>query len=126
MRLKILLIINAVIGVLYGIAMLLFTAWGASLYGVTATPALILLARLLGAYMLGMGMLSWFIRNALASNTQVYILYAFFAIHVLGFVISLISVLEGTVNALGWSSVALYFLIAVGFAYFLFFKPRID
>lgn len=126
MRLKILLIINAVIGVLYGIAMLLFAAWGASLYGVTATPALILLARLLGAYMLGMGMLSWLIRNALASNTQIYILYVFLAIHVLGFVISLISVLEGTVNALGWSSVALYFLIAVGFAYFLFFKPRID
>jgi hypothetical protein len=31
--------------------------------------------------------------------------------------------LKGLVNSLGWSTVAIYLLLAIGFAYFHFTKP---
>ena len=31
--------------------------------------------------------------------------------------------LKGVVNSLGWSTVAIYLLLAIGFAYFQFTKP---
>jgi hypothetical protein len=126
MKLRILLITNAVIAALYGIVTLLFPAWLGSLYGFTATPALIFVARLVGVYLLASGILSWMIRDAPVSKTLTAVLYAFLAMDVLGFVISLINVLNGTVNAQGWLLVALYLLLGAGFAYFLFFTPKTD
>ena len=126
MKLKILLIINAVIAALYGIVLLLFPAWLGSLYGFTATPALIFVARLLGVYLLASGILSWMVRDAPVSRTLAAVLYAFLSMELLGFVISLLSVLNGTLNAQGWLLVALYLLLGAGFAYFLFFRPRTD
>jgi len=126
MRLKILLISNAVIAALYGIATLLFPAWLGSLYGFTATPELIFVARLLGVYLLAAGILSWMVRDASASKILMAVLYAFLSMDVLGFLISLIYVLGGTVNPQGWLLVVLYMLLGAGFAYFLFFTPKID
>jgi len=40
-----------------------------------------------------------------------------------GFVVALINQLSGLVNALGWSTVALYLLFALGYGYFQFKKP---
>jgi len=126
MRLKILLITNAVIAALYGIATLLFPAWLGSLYGFTATPELIFVARLLGVYLLAAGILSWMVRNASASKALTAVLYAFLTMDVLGLLISLIYVLNGTVNPQGWLLVVLYLLLGAGFAYFLFFTPKTD
>jgi len=39
------------------------------------------------------------------------------------FVLALMAQLKGVVNSLGWSTVAIYLLLALGFAYFHFAKP---
>jgi len=38
-------------------------------------------------------------------------------------VMAFIGQLAGIANALGWSTVAIYLLLALGFAYFQFMKP---
>jgi uncharacterized membrane protein len=126
MKLKILLITNAIIAALYGIATLLFPAQLGSLYGFTATPELNFVARLLGVYLLASGILSWMIRNAPVSQAQEAVLYAFLAMDVLGLLVTLIYLLNGTVNAQGWSLVAIYLLLGAGFAYFLFATPKTE
>jgi hypothetical protein len=40
----------------------------------------------------------------------------------IGFVVALIAQLGGVENELGWSTVAIYLLLAVGFGYFRFAK----
>jgi predicted membrane-bound spermidine synthase len=126
MKLRILLIINAIIAALYGIVILLIPAWLDSLYGFTVTPELNFVGRLLGGYLLAMGILSWLIRNAPDSQVRTAVLYAFLVMDVLGFVVTLIYLLNGTVNAQGWSLVAIFLLLSAGFIYFLFAKPKTE
>jgi hypothetical protein len=40
-----------------------------------------------------------------------------------GFVLALVGQLGNVVNALGWLTVAIYLLLALGFGYFQFVKP---
>lgn len=124
MKLKIILIINAVVAILYGLALLLFPVWMGALYGFTADEPLIFTARLLGVYLFATGVLSWLIRDAPASDTLKNVVLAFFSMDVLGLVVSLIAQLRGTLNAQGWSLVAIYLLLGIGFGYYLLAKPK--
>ncbi len=123
MRLRVLLIINAIVAIVYGIGLLLLPAQLGSLYGFTSSPPLIYVARLLGGYLFAVGLLSWLIKDAPASPIRTAIVFVFLAMDLLGFLISLVSQIDGTLNALGWSSVVIYLLLGLGFVYFLFVKP---
>lgn len=46
-----------------------------------------------------------------------------FVYSAVGLVVALYSQLAGMVNALGWSTVVLFLLFALGFGYFQFMKP---
>ena len=126
MRLRIFLIINAVTVSLYGIVLLILPAQMEALYGFEVSEPLTFAARLLGAYLLAFGILSWLIRNAAYSETRKAALYAFFTMDVLGLLVSLIYLLNGTLNAQGWFVAAIFLLLGLGFAYFLFIKPKAD
>jgi hypothetical protein len=42
---------------------------------------------------------------------------------VIGLIVSLMGTLSGVVNAVGWSAVLIYLVLAAGYAYFQFMKP---
>lgn len=65
----------------------------------------------------------WFARDAGESKARQAIVIALFVGDVLGFIVALLGQLSGVVNALGWSTVALYLLLALGYGYFQFVKP---
>jgi hypothetical protein len=68
--------------------------------------------------------LLWFARNAARSEIALRALVLAITIgDTLGFVITLLAQLGGLANALGWVTVALYLLLALGFGYFQFVKP---
>jgi ABC-type multidrug transport system permease subunit len=69
--------------------------------------------------MMGNLMLTWFARNSQESEARWAIILALFAYDAVGFVVSLIAVIAGVLNPLGWLIVALYLLLALGFGYFL-------
>jgi uncharacterized membrane protein len=126
MKLRILLITNAIVAALYGIVALLFPAWLGSLYGFKITDELNFVARLLGGYLLAAAILSWLVRNAAVSLAQTSAMYAFLVMDVLGCLVTLIYVLNGTLNAQGWPVFVIYLLLSVGFAYFLFATPKTE
>jgi hypothetical protein len=70
-----------------------------------------------------LGLLSWFVRKSGDSEAREAIILALFVGEALGFVVALYGQLSGVVNALGWSTVAVYLLLASGFGYFQFMKP---
>ena len=65
----------------------------------------------------------WFARDAGESKARRGIVIALFVGDVLGFIVALLGQLSGVLNALGWSTVALYLLFALGYGYFQFVKP---
>ena len=62
-------------------------------------------------------------RDLGASSALTGILWAGLVTNVIDVVLGLWSIFAGTVNGLGWVTVIICLLLALGFAYFLFVKP---
>jgi len=123
MTLRNLFVVNAVIALGFGASFVLAPALALSLYGVTVSAAGIVLARLMGAMLLGICVFTWFARDPEDSGARRGIVLGQFTHCAIGFIVSLLAQLAGLMNTLGWSLVAIYLLLALGYAYFLLVGP---
>ncbi len=80
-------------------------------------------AQLFGVSLVGFAFLTWSARNATDSDARKAIVLALFVSDGVGFIVALIGQFAGVVNSLGWSTVAIYLLLALGFGYFQFARP---
>jgi len=124
MKLNTLFTINTIVAGVFGLAFVLVPETAISFYGATLSPAGVLVARLFGAALFGYAVLSWFARNAGESEARNAIVLAIFVGDAIGFIVALLGQLSGVVNAFGWSTVVIYLLLALGFGYFTFVKPK--
>lgn len=123
MKLKILMVINAIVATVFGILFVVVPTRAFSWYGVmTAAPPLIYMGQLFGAALIGFGVLTWHARNSADNEARRAITLALFIGHGVGFIVALLGQLGGIVNNLGWSTVVIYFFFALGFGYFRFIK----
>lgn len=123
MQIKALFIITAVIALIFGILFVIIPGPMYSLYGLESTMMLNYMGGLFGAALIAIGLISWQSRNAADSDARRAIVLGFFIADAVGFVVALIGQLSGVVNALGWLTVVIYFLLALGFAVIQFSKP---
>jgi len=123
MKLATFLSIVGVIAILFGIGFLLAPAALLGQYGiVVADPHTILMSRFFGATLIELGILVWIAREIVDPLARRAIVLAGLIGNVAGFVVALAGQLNGAVNALGWSTVLIYALFAIGFARFQFGK----
>jgi hypothetical protein len=122
MKLSTLFIIAAVISFLYGLAFMIVPANTMALYGVNLSVGGLFIVRYLGATFIGLAVLAWLARNARPSEARAAIVLALFTTTALGFVVALYDKFAGVGNALVWSSVVIYLLLAIGFGYFSFMR----
>jgi hypothetical protein len=122
MKLSNFLVVKAVISLAFGIVFALMPAAAMSLYGVTLDPAGILMARFLGACLIGIGLICWLDRDADPQALQ-GITLALCIGDTVGFIVALLGQLSGLTNALGWVNVVIWLLLALGLGYFRFLKP---
>jgi len=122
MKLSQLMIIKAVVCILFGLGMLLIPNTLMPLYDISLTDGGIAMTRLLGAAFILLAVMLTQARTDPGSVALSAIVLAVFVGDTLGFVVSLIGQLTGAIGPLGWTTVVLYFLLALGFGYFLF-KP---
>lgn len=108
----------------FALGFLLLPATMADIYGIAVIPATIFLARILGAEVLGVGPICWFGRNSPGSGHQRKISVALLVLHTVGSVILVWAMLSEVLNAAGWSALAIYLLLAIGYAFFLLFSPN--
>jgi len=118
--------INAVVAAVFGIAFVLVPSQVMSLYGVEGSAALNYVGQLYGAALISFAVLTWSARNAAQSDARKAIVLALFVGEAVGFVLALIGQLANPVSPLGWSTVAIYLLLALGFGYFQFSKPAAE
>ena len=118
MNLSLLFTVNAIVAAVFGLAFVIAPGQAASLYGVTADAQFRYLAQLFGAALVGFAVLTWVARNATASDARKAIVLALFVSNALGFVLALLGQMAGVVNTMGWSTVVIYLILALGFGYF--------
>jgi hypothetical protein len=123
MNMKTLMIVNAIITIVFGVAFVLVPGQLASLYGISADEPTKYIGQLFGAALIGLAVLTWTARNAGASDARKSIVLALFIADGIGFIIALIAQLGNVVNQLGWLTVVIYLVLAVWWGYFQFSKP---
>src|SRR5574341_1216873 len=112
----------AVVAFVFALAFLLMPAQLTSYYNVTLNEGGVFIGQLFGAALLGFGVLNWFGRHFSDDQAQQGLINANLAGDAVGFIFALLGQLNGVggVNALGWSTVLIYLLLAAGFAYLRF------
>ena len=126
MKLKHMFIIQAIIALAYALGELFIPSTITKIYGLGDNPGaeIILVARYFGWGLAAVGLIAALVANAPQSEARQSIVKALFVAHVVGLIVSLMGVLNGTFNAVGWSAVIIYLFLAIGFGYFWFIKPE--
>ena len=112
----------SVLAFVFALGFILMPARLTSFYNVTLNEGGILIAQLFGAALLGYGVLNWLGRDFGDGQARITLVTANLATDAVGFIFALLGQLGGVpgVNALGWSTVAIYLLLAAGFAFLRF------
>ena len=123
MTLRTVFSINIPISVFFGITCLLLPNWLFSLYGVELTEPGIFMTQLAGAAYLGFGALAMQARSAASKEFRLAAALALFVQDSIGAIVSIIGQTSGYFNSMGWTTVAVYLLLALGYGYFRFIRP---
>lgn len=125
MKLKVLFIANTVVSVPFGIGSVLAPHLFLSLFGATLGPAGAVMMQYGGAWLIGLGLLTWFTRNAAGSEAGRGIAGALLVAYLVALAVSVRGQLAGALNLLGWMPVAIQAFFAVSLGYTLLAKRRV-
>ena len=123
MNLRHLFGVNLVFATFFGLTCALIPRQLCEAYGLPIDEAGVWTTRLLGGSILGFATLMWFGRRTASMESRRAIAFALLVQDTIGLVASLSIQLGGRMAALGWSNVALYGLLALGYGYFLVAAP---
>lgn len=120
MKFKTLMLFKAVVCIVFGFLLLVLPNQLLTIMGATLGAAGLFTAREYGAALVGNLMLTWYARDAEKSTARRAIILDLFIYDAIGFIVTLINVLNGTLNWLGWGIVVVYLFFTIGFGYFWF------
>jgi uncharacterized membrane protein YfcA len=123
MKLNIFLSVVGVGATLFGIGFVAVPAQVLAQYGITADEHIAFISRFFGVALINLGLIVWFARHIVDPLARRAIVFAGLIGDIVGFLVALQGQTNGLANALGWSTVFIYGLFAIGFAYFQF-APR--
>ncbi len=121
---KLYLTINAIVAILYGAGFVILPAKLGGLYGMPAEPHAILNLQFFGSAVLGLGVILWFAREFQEWAAMRGVLIGAAVVDVIGLLVNILGMVQGTVNTLGWSSTVVYVLLLLGALYCLFTDSR--
>ncbi|MDT8307007.1 MAG: hypothetical protein RRC07_13840 [Anaerolineae bacterium] len=124
MKSRTLFVINTVIAVPFGIGSVLAPKTFLSLYGASLEPAGALMMQFGGTWLIGIGLLTWLVRDATEVKIRRQIMVALLMMYIIGFVVALLGQLSAALNALGWLVVGINAFLVLGYATTLFSQPE--
>jgi hypothetical protein len=122
MKFKTLMTIKAAVCIVLGIPILLMPKFFYGVFGVTLDAAGVFPAWEYGASLMGNAMVTWYARYAKESKGRRAIIKGMTVYNGIGFIVTVIAILNGTMNTLGWLAAVIYLFFALGFGYF-WIKP---
>ena len=124
MRLGTLLRLAGLLALAFGIGFLFAPARVLSMYGMAADPTVVLMARFFGSALVQLGLVFYLIRDVSDPTTRRGVVIGSFLGSLAGFVVSLTAQFWGLMNSFGWSSVAIYGVLLLGYGSFVFGRPQ--
>jgi hypothetical protein len=124
MRLGTLLRLAGLLALAFGVGFLFAPARVLAMYGVPAEPTVVLMARFFGSALVQLGLVFYLIRDVSDPTTRRGVVIGSFLGSLAGFVVSLTAQFWGLVNSFGWSSVAIYGVLLLGYGSFVFGRPQ--
>lgn len=123
MRFSTFLSLAAFAALVFGLAFLLVPVKTFEMYGINLDPSGEFIARYFGSAFIGVAAITWLGRfaNPRGSGARAIIL-GDFILCITGGIVALFETAHGVGNDFVWSTVAIYFLLAIGFGYY-YFKP---
>lgn len=122
MKLNVLFIINGILGLFFGVLMLLIPGAFSEFYGGELTNAGKYNGQLIAAAYLGYATLLFIATKAKEAKARQAIVIGSLVHFIIGLVISLRWQILGEVNAWGWTTVGLFGLLILAYGYFLVTK----
>jgi hypothetical protein len=116
---------GGVLGLVFGLGFLLVPAAVLPLYGVAVEPSTVLMSRFFGVALFHLGIVLYLLRDVRDSATQRAMTMAGVAGSAAGLAVGLMGVLGGAVNALGWSTVAIYAALLLGYLVCMRGRPAV-
>ena len=116
MRLPTLLLVAGVLALVFGLGFLLAPGVLLPLYAVDPAPHTILMARFFGGALVQLGLTLYLLRETGDVVSHRGLVLAGVVGSAAGAVVALMGVLTGLTNAMGWSTVAIYGALLVGYA----------
>jgi hypothetical protein len=124
MQLGTLLRLAGLLALAFGIGFLFAPARVLAMYGVAAEPTVVLMARFFGSALVQLGLVLYLIRDVSDPVTRRGVVIGSFLGSLAGFVVSLTAQFWGLTNSFGWSSVAIYGVLLLGYGSFVFGRPQ--
>jgi hypothetical protein len=122
MKLNVLLIITAILGLFFGILQVIIPGQFSDFYGGQLTDAGKFNGQLIGAAYIGIALLLLIATKSSDAKARQAIVVGSLVHFVIGLAVSLRWQLLKVVNAWGWTTVGLFALLSLGFLYFLVTK----
>lgn len=121
MKIAFFLALTGTVGVLFGLGFLFATESLLSLYGASSPidAGAALNARYFGTALLAWGVINWLVRTSHDREAIRAVLLGNVVGDVLGLLVTFQGLLAGSMNALGWTTVLVYVLLAAGSLFFL-------
>lgn len=123
MRLNTLLLVAGLLALVFGLGFLLVPAAVLPVYGIQPDPATALMSRFFGAALVHVGVALYLVREVREAGTQRGLTLAGVVGSAAGLAVALMGQLSGVVNVMGWSTVAIYGLLLLGYASHLRAQP---
>ena len=122
-RLNTLLLVAGLLALLFGLGFLFAPGTLLPTYGIEAVPTTALMARFFGAALVNLGVAVYLLRDVRDAAAQRGLVVGGVVGSAAGLGVALMGQLSGVVNALGWSTVAIYAALLLGYASCLRTRP---
>ena len=124
MSAKLLLTINAVVAILFGLAFVFAPTASGAVYGVPADPHTALTAQFFGATLIALGAIEWVAKDFRDWDALRGVLIANAVGDIFGGGVNLLGTFQGLLNGMAWSSTLIYVLLLAGALYCLSLGPE--
>ena len=118
MTIKTFFTIIAVLALVHGVGFVLAPEQVAASYGMATSASTVLMARLFGAALVGLGLIFWFARDG-SSESMRSVFIPTIVGNTVGLIVVVMGTMAGTLNSMGWVAALIYLFGAGGSAYFV-------
>jgi hypothetical protein len=119
MKLSTLLTIASLLAIAFGLAFAVAPARMLTQYGMIADPASVIMSRFFGATLLTLGIVIFLARSVTDAYARRAIVLGLFVGSAISLAVAVYAQVRGVINAFGWSTVVIYGLLTLAYAYFV-------